>query len=228
MSPDFLYLLILTGLILMMSSTYDYFSSRKKFRKSIIPEEEKMYRKKTEWCLRATIKIALATILLFIVAVATSKILTEVVILNQDNTVSEVVENEVLWRWSNRLKDKNIIDYSLSKEQSLNFAGPQSLTDNPKIRTIHYDIHYVIGGTPELGKAFYIQTGGWRIRRYDDTKIQSLLYEFNEAHSVSIGKFYNPMDESQQEGFEELFRSSCEKQFTELGCTLESVRFAIP
>ena len=119
MSPDILYLFILTGLILMMITTFDYFSSRNQYWKTIILEEQQMYEKKSEWCLRATIKIAFFTTLLLIVTVATSKNLKEVVILNQDKTVSEVVESERLWRWSARLKDKNVIDSSLSKEKSL-------------------------------------------------------------------------------------------------------------
>jgi len=131
------------------------------------------------------------------------------------------------WLWDNDKLLANTKTCSYKQEDvMISFTGPHAVTANPKVRNIAYSIKLVKFGSPQKFIA-HIKTvenfGG-------DTEnwLAYWLYEFNEAKSKELSKFYNPKDNEQQLEFLDLLLNFLGPQLLQARVKLSDARFFIP
>lgn len=110
-------------------------------------------------------------------------------------------ERTSIWRWDSRLDGTEWVSYAKRDESVRMSVSP--ITENPKVRGLTYEVTVEILGSSESYLVLQEVTEGKGIRHW----LKDQLFEFNEAHSRDLAKFYNPLDEDQQDEFEEMVRS---------------------
>lgn len=133
---------------------------------------------------------------------------------------------EKVWFWRNdferiygRCAIKSCAAEQINIPMSLN-----PITDNPKVRQLHYVVGIETAGTPvralELEKVLY----KWRTA---ERFVFFHLFNFNEAMSRELGKLFNPIDEGQQEGFRTMLGSYLRPHLVGTGISFKSAGFSL-
>jgi hypothetical protein len=100
------------------------------------------------------------------------------------------------------------------------------ITENPKIRNISCCVKVIanreIAVLQQLIDVWGIEnTSSW------EKKIQSFLYDFAEKFSIQLGKFFNPMNNEQQEEFERMVHDFFDGKILSAGLVIKSASFDI-
>lgn len=119
------------------------------------------------------------------------------------------------------------LDSSLDVESTIS-----PITDNPKVRRIHYTVE--LEGPTGMG-------GGLRFHHFLKSEkadgnsrtahfaikdfVRSELYELNEANSKELARFYNPVRQSNE--FEAFIRARLQPKIAQTGHTIKSISFEI-
>lgn len=109
--------------------------------------------------------------------------------------------------------------------KGIRFTGPHSVTVNPKVRNIFFDIEVETLGDLEAFKKHYRH-----VRSMGGTKewLTFWLYEFNEKRSKEIAFFSNPKRPEQQREFSFLFKKFMEDKLKKSGTRITKAKFYIP
>jgi hypothetical protein len=104
------------------------------------------------------------------------------------------------------------------------------ITENPKVRSIEYDVDLMRGGTPE--QTFAELKLERKLREIDrlatlSDLVQMWLYDFQDKHSKELARFSNPFKFEQQDEFESLVRAFLEPQLQEIGLSMQGARFRL-
>jgi hypothetical protein len=136
-------------------------------------------------------------------ALFTKLIESETMLVGEDLAINHVFERgPALWKWDPRLRDGRHVSFASFTEHFVMKLDP--VTPNPKVRHLTYLVKLSGRGTPQSAQEFYREfgTGHPTWRRF----VQSLLYDFNEAHSKELAELFNPHEEEQQRRFKSLIR----------------------
>jgi hypothetical protein len=104
------------------------------------------------------------------------------------------------------------------------------ITANPKVREITYIVKMRF--TSRLAaEAQHSLSKIWRksattVRENIDQFVRQLCYDFNEQHSIVLGKLYNPLDQTQQERFSVLLQAFLEPKLRAVELTFDSASFS--
>lgn len=154
------------------------------------------------------------------------------VIIENNTIVARFVGTWEFWRWQKE-------NERLARGGTLEWAPPfpfivtmetRPITENPKVRNLRYMISVVHNETvrhvrdlPKFLESYSMK--GWGSA---EKVVQYLCFEFNEQQSKEAAKFYNPLDENQQKGFEKLLRAFFVERFKGLEpFRIISVRFSL-
>lgn len=140
------------------------------------------------------------------------------------------------FRWDNRFDDYDLLPLAESLTASMSL---HPITINPKVRDLRYEVAIECGGSPEdlllcqqaiqpFPKQLY-EGGVNEHHRFTQLKpwLEYQLYEFNEQHSVEAAKFYNPLDQNQQEQFQKLLEGFLGPRLQSAGARFISANFSL-
>lgn len=99
-----------------------------------------------------------------------------------------------VWRWDSRFDETEWVSYAKRDESVKMSVSPVMLT---------YEVTVEILGSPESYLVLQEVTEGKGIKHW----LMYQSYEFNKAYGRDLAKFSNPLDEDQQNEFEEMVRS---------------------
>ncbi len=99
------------------------------------------------------------------------------------------------------------------------------ITENPKVRNLKY---FVTVKIIDLAKYFGKEDVA-RVLRDNDAEywVRKTLYDFNEAKSPELGRFYNPLDKEQELQFRTLLHEFVNPQVAEHGLRVAFVKFEL-
>jgi len=132
----------------------------------------------------------------------------------------------LFWKWNLPFNGNyEVFSYSSETLSLTDFSGPHSITENPKVRNIEYSISVEKYGSAE--KLIKFKKDMRRLGLETSKEwLEYWLYEFNEAKSKELAKFYNPI--SQQKDFRKLAEEFLKPHFENAGVSLTDIRFDIP
>ncbi|MCX6763425.1 MAG: hypothetical protein NTZ97_01690 [Candidatus Moranbacteria bacterium] len=157
-------------------------------------------------------------------------------LLDKSGQVREVfAKTTELWVWDKRcseLKDGQLVSYAENYFE-VKMAGPHSVTQNPKVRSIEYTVNFEIYGNPE--EYLKLQKFAEKYRRTNNVSfatsqnmIAYWLYELNERRSKELAEFYNPLDNVQQDKFNQLVKDFLSEPLRDSGIRYKYAEFSIP
>ncbi|KKQ79917.1 MAG: hypothetical protein UT02_C0020G0012 [Parcubacteria group bacterium GW2011_GWC2_38_7] len=107
------------------------------------------------------------------------------------------------------------------------------ITDNPKVRDISYTVNPKIKDDRIFfeaerdclfkGRVSYSWNDDERTKACLIARVEYYLYEFNNAHSKDLAKFFNPRDPAQVEAFDKLLRDNIEGPLLEHGISISKL-----
>lgn len=137
--------------------------------------------------------------------------------------VISVFETPVyLSRWDGRLHEPfKIVDVSQLATQVDLVAHP--ITDNPKVRNLSCQVEIIL---PPLGdrsqwNAMWVELQG----KDPATYAKRLLYDFAEKRSRELSRFYNPLDDVQQQEFRFMVEDDLTHPLLQAGLGFKTARF---
>lgn len=129
----------------------------------------------------------------------------------------KIDQKEFYWRWHTR----EVIARWMPR-YSLSTMTAHPITENPKVREIHYTIN--VGPGNDLASLERLrQSGLWN--RSWETLVRRHLFDFNEQRSRELAVFSNPLRDEQQDGFEKLVHRYLATHLAPLGLEVRQARF---
>ena len=102
------------------------------------------------------------------------------------------------------------------------------ITENPKVREVSYTVNFLVSNPDKYYSSFGAGTN-FLWNEADKAVINEIfrmvryqLYEFNDLHSGKLAEFYNPLDEKQQQEFEELLVGFLNEKLDDVGLKYEA------
>ena len=158
---------------------------------------------------------------MFVMATFTTLVFGNTMVVGDGFRILHVfIDGSTVWKWDPIRKAGNFMSYAGEREYFEMKLSP--VTENPKVRHLKYSLGIVFRGTPELARQYYLRFPSIEAAQ---TFVKSLLYEFNEAHSKELAKFYNPLDSDQQSAFAALVTQFLVPKLAEVGITIKSAGF---
>ena len=108
-------------------------------------------------------------------------------------------------------------------------SGVSVVTENPKVRRIHYELFARV----KYPADFYIKEYRRSFSRENeaDDELRKLvdyqIYDFNNIHSKELAQFYNPLDEEQNKQLKELLESYFNERLAEDGVEVVFQKFSV-
>lgn len=205
---------------------------RKKMPESVLTRKEKraFYLRKTRTVL-LSVTISFGVSFLVLGAMFMSlEFEQSVYIENQTGIVVYSIQKNTPWAerlfWDNDPIFNDTSRHPFGKEiVAMKFSGPHSVTENPKVRNIAYNIKVNKFGSVE---SFLAHRKTATPKGGTKEWVAFWLYEFNEAKSKDVAKFYNPKDLKQQKEFRDLLENFLRPYLRRAGLTLVKAEFYIP
>lgn len=147
-------------------------------------------------------------------------------VLIRDGVIQKVFAKKTLmWQstWNSLSQGAHLVAYG--EHQTLVTMTAHPITENPKVRSLRYLITVKSHPGPENVLKLEQIMGKQTNDNLLHTRVQSLLYEFNERNSKQLALLYNPLDDTQQNEFSKLLREFMAKPLEDSGAYVYTAAF---
>lgn len=169
-----------------------------------------------------TVSLCVACLILTVGAVLAPGILGRQLLIRDGQVIAQFDRFTSLWIWDSRWRGSSLESYEITTRRVAISTNP--MTVNPEVLAMICEVDIEIGGTPEQ----YLQYRNSEWFRWPQAKLEYWMYEFRARLHGKLVAFSNPLEDKQQQEFEQLVREFLEPHFPGAGVRLKQARFRFP